>query len=92
LAATLASNAINLVLEPILIFHFGWGVRGAAGAIVAAQFMASAGLLYALNCRIKLQFSPVAMSRTLQYLKPTGFLILRTMTITSTFAIATSEQ
>jgi len=33
LAATLASNALNVALAPALIFGAGWGVRGAAAAI-----------------------------------------------------------
>lgn len=35
---TLGINAINLVLDPILIFGLGWGVAGAAWATVVAQY------------------------------------------------------
>ncbi len=44
LAATLASNAINLVLAPLLIFTAGMGVRGAAIATVASQASEANGL------------------------------------------------
>ena len=37
LAATIASNVINVVLAPLLIFGAGWGVTGAAVATVVAQ-------------------------------------------------------
>ena len=32
----------NIILDPLFIFVFGWGVRGAAAATVIAQFLASA--------------------------------------------------
>ena len=37
LLASLTSNILNVILAPILIFYLGWGVRGAAAAIVMAQ-------------------------------------------------------
>jgi len=37
LAATLGCNAVNLVLNPLLIFGLGWGVAGAAQATVLAE-------------------------------------------------------
>lgn len=39
LAATLASNALNVVLCPLLIFGLGMGVAGAAVATVVAQLL-----------------------------------------------------
>ncbi|MCR5298211.1 MAG: MATE family efflux transporter [Paludibacteraceae bacterium] len=38
--ATLLTVAINLVLAPLFIFVFGWGIRGAALATVLAQIVA----------------------------------------------------
>lgn len=38
LRVTLALNAVNLVLDPLLIFGLGWGLEGAAWATVAAQW------------------------------------------------------
>ena len=35
--ATIATVAINTILDPLFIFGFGWGIRGAAIATVVAQ-------------------------------------------------------
>ena len=42
LIVTLGLNGVNLVLDPILIFGFGWGVAGAAWATVVAQWFGAA--------------------------------------------------
>lgn len=38
-------NLINLTLDPLFIFTFGWGIRGAAWATVAAQWSGAAAFL-----------------------------------------------
>lgn len=38
LMVTLGLNAVNLVLDPLMIFGFGWGIAGAAWATVVAQW------------------------------------------------------
>ena len=42
LVVTLGLNAVNLVLDPILIFGLNWGVAGAAWATVVAQWFGGA--------------------------------------------------
>lgn len=42
LAATLGCNALNLALDPLLIFVLGWGVAGAAQATALAEVGAAA--------------------------------------------------
>jgi putative MATE family efflux protein len=44
--ATLLSVAINCVLNPIFIFSFGWGIKGAAWATILSQ---SVSLLFQMN-------------------------------------------
>ncbi|HNY31345.1 MAG TPA: MATE family efflux transporter [Fibrobacteria bacterium] len=39
MATTLATVGVNLVLAPLFIFVFGWGIRGAALATVASQLV-----------------------------------------------------
>lgn len=54
-------NVINLILDPLLIFGFGWGLEGAAIATVIAQYVGAVWFL-------KLMISREMASR------PTGFL------------------
>ncbi len=42
LIVTLGLNAVNLVLDPVLIFGLGWGIAGAAWATVVAQWFGAA--------------------------------------------------
>jgi len=42
MATTLLTVGVNLVLAPLFIFGFGWGIRGAALATVAAQIAGTA--------------------------------------------------
>lgn len=42
MVATLAGAAANIILDPIAIFVFHWGVAGAAGATVAGQIVTAA--------------------------------------------------
>ena len=45
MVATLTAVAINIILDPLFIFGFGWGIRGAAVATVLAQIVALGILL-----------------------------------------------
>ena len=49
LLVTLGLNAVNLVLDPVLIFGLGWGLEGAAWATVVAQWMGAAGFVALLQ-------------------------------------------
>jgi len=99
LAATVLSNAINVVLEPLFIFHFGWGVKGAAGAITMAHIVSSAVLAAMLTRRMRFRFHSRlsaseggvrrALSGAWEYVKPTGLLTVRTLAIIAVFAVAT---
>ena len=37
--ATVSGAAVNALLDPLFIFHFGWGIEGAAWASVAARLV-----------------------------------------------------
>jgi len=40
MAIMLTSVAVNLILNPLFIFKFGWGIQGSAAATVISQFIA----------------------------------------------------
>lgn len=46
---TLALNAVNLVLDPLLIFGLGWGLAGAAWSTVVAQWCGALVFVWALR-------------------------------------------
>ena len=91
LLATLASNAVNVLLAPLLIFGAGWGVAGAAISTVASQALACAFLLLRLSKLTPLTASsPGTLARVVAMFKPTGMLVLRTFCICLTYATATA--
>lgn len=91
LFATIAANVINVALEPLFIFTFGWGVRGAAAAVAVSQLVSVLGLLAVLSKRLNLgSLDGSVLTDAWQYVKPTGLLTLRTLSITATFSVATA--
>lgn len=46
MAATIATVLINTGLDPLFIYGFGWGIRGAAIATILAQVIALVWLIY----------------------------------------------
>ncbi|CAN0441121.1 unnamed protein product, partial [Discosporangium mesarthrocarpum] len=49
LLIALATNTINFILDPILIFQAGLGVQGAAISTVIAEWIGAASFLYLLT-------------------------------------------
>ncbi len=47
--ATIAAVVINTLLDPLFIFGFGWGIRGAAIATILAQLCSMIWQLYLFN-------------------------------------------
>lgn len=63
----LISALINLILDPIFIFSFGWGVKGAAWASVIAQMMTFLYFIYYFSSgkstlKIKLEFLKIDLN------------------------------
>lgn len=55
--AVLVGNIINLILDPIFIWYFNWGVDGAAWATVLAQGTVMLYLIYLIKTKLKLNIS-----------------------------------
>jgi putative MATE family efflux protein len=91
LLATLACQAVNLVLEPLFIFKFKWGVAGAAAALGAAQAVACAGLVAALARRAGPACAgPAALGGALRFARPAALLTARTLCVTCVYGGATA--
>lgn len=89
--ATLACNALNIALEPPFIFKpLHLGVQGSALATALAQTLPLAALLIVLQRRYKLRFRGLDMQQVGAMFAPTGFLLLRTVSISAVFAAATA--
>jgi MATE family multidrug resistance protein len=89
--ATLACNALNIALEPPFIFKpLNLGVQGSALATTLAQIVPLAALLLVLQRRYNLSFKGLDMAQLGAMFAPTGFLLLRTISISAVFAAATS--
>ncbi|ONH95357.1 hypothetical protein PRUPE_7G066100 [Prunus persica] len=85
LYATIVGDVANIILDPILMFVFHMGVRGAAIAHVVSQYLISLILLWKLNKQVDLLTSGVKDLRFGQFLK-NGFLLL-VRVIAATFCV-----
>lgn len=91
---TLGLNVVNLVLDPLFIFGFGWGLVGAAWATTAAQWTGALAFVWLLLVRRRdaLGIEPVRpRPRDLvPLLKVGGELVVRTLSLIGTMTLATA--
>lgn len=91
---TLGLNLVNLVLDPLFIFGFGWGLVGAAWATTIAQWTGALTFVWLLLVRRReaLGIEPVRpRPRDLvPLLKVGGELVVRTLSLIGTLTIATA--
>ncbi|XP_024379001.1 protein DETOXIFICATION 42 [Physcomitrium patens] len=90
LYATMAGNAVNIVLDPILIFTLKLGVNGAAIATVISQYVILAMLFWVLARKVTLLPPRMEDLRLGRFLKSGGYLLARTMAILLVMTLATS--
>jgi putative MATE family efflux protein len=87
LVASLVAATLNLILDPILMFTMGWGVRGAALATAISQ--CGAALVYGFQL-LRKQMLPLSKRRKINFLEssnssasfgdmPSQFEIIRTI-------------
>ncbi len=90
---TIAINALNAMLDPILMFGADLGLPGAAGATVVAQWIGAGVFLVVLRNRGRsegwtLEAVPLVSTRPL--LAIGGLLMVRTLLLVSALAVATA--
>ncbi len=94
LYVTLALNGVNLVLDPLFIFGFGWGLQGAAWATVAAQWTGALIFLHLLLRSRRAEMGlPLALPLPrdlLPFLRIGGELAVRTVALVATMTLATA--
>ena len=89
LLITLAINALNAVIDPILIFGLNMGVSGAALGSVAAQYIGAALFVVYLKRRLGLlTWNGFASLHNL--LRPGALITARTLFLVSTLSISTA--
>lgn len=94
LHVSLLLNLVNLVLDPILIFGVGWGLRGAAVATAIAQWAGAAAFLWLIFSRRRQEFGirPVVphLRDLLPFMRIGGALVVRTFSLVGTMSLATA--
>lgn len=90
----LGLNAVNLVLDPILIFGLGWGLAGAAIATAIAQWTGAVAFLWLIlgTRRDALGVRPILPRPRdlLPFLRIGGALVVRTFSLVGTMTLATA--
>ncbi len=94
LVVTLGLNAVNLVLDPLLIFGFGWGLEGAAWATTIAQWIGALWFarLILVTRREALGVRPAVPrpAELLPFLRVGAELAVRTGALIGTMTLATA--
>ncbi|XP_024542512.1 protein DETOXIFICATION 44, chloroplastic isoform X2 [Selaginella moellendorffii] len=90
LYATVTGNIVNVVLDPILMFSFGYGVTGAAVATVVSQYVIAFILLVKLNEVAVLIPPDISRLGLRRFFSSGGLLFTRTIAILLTMTLATS--
>jgi MATE family multidrug resistance protein len=94
LTVTLGLNLVNLVLDPLFIFGFGWGLEGAALATLAAQWVGALWFLQLLLRRRRRELGIVLRmprpGELTPFLRIGGELAFRTLALIGTLTLATA--
>lgn len=90
LYATVAGDVSNIILDPIFIFVFRLGVRGAAIAHVISQYLISAILLWKLMEQVDLLPISIKHLRLGQFLRNGLLLLMRVIAVTFCVTLSAS--
>ena len=87
-------NLVNLVLDPILIFVVGWGLKGAAAATLIAQWTGAlifVALVFGKNrAQMGVEFAWPRPTEMVPFLKIGWQLLMRTGALVGTMTLATA--
>lgn len=90
---TLSFNLLNIALDVLLIFGFGWGLAGAAGATVIAQWVGAVwfvSLILRGRLGVPLRLTLPQLAEVAPFVQVGWQLALRTLSLLLTMAFATS--
>ena len=94
LVIMLGLNAVNLVLDPLFIFGFGWGLAGAAWATVIAQWVGAVWFVTLVfgrhRERFQVRWYVPGWMELRPFLKIGWELLLRTLALVATMTLATA--
>ena len=92
LLVTIGLNVVNLVLDPILIFGFDWGLDGAAIATVIAQWSGAAAFLWLIfpGRRLPVRLAGIGWSAMRPLMSAGGALIVRTVALIGVLTLTTA--
>ncbi len=74
MASTLAGALANIILDPIFIFAFHWGMMGAAVATVIGQIITAALAIWYLVCNVRLNGVNFSLAAECRFRKPRSIL------------------
>lgn len=86
-------NLINLVLDPLFIFVFGWGLQGAAAATLIAQWVGAlifVSILVSKRGEMGIRFVLPKLKEMLPFLKIGWQMLIRTGALVGTMTLATA--
>ncbi|MEM6431485.1 MAG: MATE family efflux transporter [Deinococcota bacterium] len=86
-------NLVNLVLDPLFIFGFGWGLAGAAWATTLAQYVGASwfvGTFVRFPARFAIRWQVPTLSALAPLLKSGSLLTVRTFVLILTMSLATA--
>lgn len=86
-------NLVNLVLDPLFIFGFGWGLAGAAYATLIAQWVGAAAFVLGLvrgPHRVPVPNRLPAWRELAPFLRVGSDMLLRTSSLVGTLTLATA--
>jgi MATE family multidrug resistance protein len=86
-------NLVNIVLDPLFIFGFGWGLAGAAWATTLAQYVGAVWFVLSFvrhSARFAIQWYMPPFGAFVPLLKSGSLLTVRTLALITTMSLATA--